>query len=269
MKEDLARSLQEVMNLEMLAVTAGILVVTWLALFGARRLSQALAERFPRHRVPISSVFPVLRLAVWLGVIIFIIWGVMKPQLSTLVAISATAGVAFGLGAQEMVKGVLAGVLILIERPFRVGDMVKLDDHYGEVARIGLRTISIHTFQDSTVTIPNNLFFDRPVVNANYGAIVEQVVVKFSLPAGVNVREVKDLMHEAALCSPYVYRKNPVQVLVKDEYDRGFLTVFAVKAYVMDVRFEQLMASDITERVKEGLAERGITQEMVHASGFA
>lgn len=266
MKEDLTRSFREMMNLEVLILMAGVLAATWLLLFGARRLSLLLAERFPRHRVRISSVFPVLRLAVWLAVIAFVISKVIKPELSTLVAISATAGVAFGLGAQETVKGVLAGILILLERPFRVGDMVRVDAHYGEVTRIGLRTTWIRTFQDSTVTIPNNLLMDRAVVNANSGAIVEQVTVEISLPAGVDVRKVKNLMLEAALCSPYVYRKNPVQVLVEDRYDRGFLTVFRVKAYVVDVRLEQTMASDITERVKEGIAAMGLPREIPPAS---
>jgi hypothetical protein len=65
-------------------------------------------------------------------------------------------------------------------------------------------------------------------------------------------------MHEAALCSPYVYLKNPVDVLVEDRSDHGFLSIFKVKAYVMDVRFERLMASDITERIKEAVNDRGI-----------
>ncbi|MBN2720416.1 MAG: mechanosensitive ion channel [Proteobacteria bacterium] len=258
----MVRSIHEMLNLEVFLVTLSIMAATWLVLLGVNRLFVVLAEKFPRHRVTISSAFPVLRLAVWIAVIVFIISGVIEPEMSTLIALSATAGVALGLGAQETVKGALAGVLILIERPFRVGDMVRIDAHYGEVTRIGLRTTWIHTFNDSTVAVPNNILFDRAVVNSNSGSIVELVAVKFFLPAGVAVRKVKDLMLEAAACSPYVYRKNPLQVLVEDEYDRGFLTVFTVKAYVMDVRFEQMMASDITERVKEGLAERGLPREI-------
>ena len=262
MKEEMVRSIHEMLNLEVFLVTFSILAATWLVLVGVRRLFVILAGSFPRHRVTISSVFPVLRLAVWVGVIVLVISGVMKPEMSTLIGLSATAGVAIGLGAQETVKGALAGVLILIERPFRVGDMVLIGTHHGEVTRIGLRTTWIHTFNDSTVAIPNNILFDQVVVNSNSGSIVELVAVKFFLPAGVAVRKVKDLMLEAATCSPYVYRKNPLQVLVEDKYDRGFLTVFTVKAYVMDVRFEQLLASDITERVKEGLAERGLPREI-------
>jgi len=257
-KENVVMSINQILNLEIIAETIGIMAATWLVLAGIQRLSKFLADRFPRQRLQISSTFPVLRLAAWLVIVGFIISVVIKPGLNTLVAISATAGVAFGLGVQELVKNVLAGVLILFDRPFRVGDMVKVDTYYGEVIQIGLHTSRIHTFDDSTITLPNGMFINKAVTNTNTGALVEQVVVEFSLPGSVNVRDVKELMHEAALCSPYVYRKNPVDVLVEDRFDHGFLSVFKVKAYVMNVRFERLIATDITERIKEDIIGRGI-----------
>jgi len=257
-KEELIQSLGDLLDLEVVVKTVGILILTWLILLGIRRLSSLLADKFPRRRVQVSSIFPISRLAVWVGAIAFIITSVIRPQLNTLVAISATAGVALGLGAQELVKNVLAGITILLDRPFRVGDMVKVDTYYGEVTQIGLRTTRLHTFEDSTITLPNGFFLNKAVSNSNSGALVEQVVVEFSLPGNVPVRDVKELMHEAALCSPYVYRKNPVDVLVEDHFDHGFLTLFKIKAYVMDVRFERLMASDITERVKEATLDRGL-----------
>ena len=258
MKEDLIRSLGDLLNLEIIVETASILVATWLVLIGIRRLSRLLADKFTRRRVQISSIFPVLRLTLWVGTIVFIITGVIRPQMNTLFAISATVGVALGLGAQELVKNVLAGVTILLDRPFRVGDMIRVDKYYGEVTQIGLRTTRLHTFDDSVITLPNGLFLNNAVNNSNSGALVEQVVVEFSLPGNGPVRHIKELMHEAALCSPYVFRKNPVEVLVEDLFDHGFLSLFKVKAYVMDVRFERLMASDITERIKEAIQEQGL-----------
>jgi small-conductance mechanosensitive channel len=126
------------------------------------------------------------------------------------------------------------------------------------VVHIGLRASKIHTFDDSIITFPNGILLNKAVINSNSGALVEQVVVEFFLPANVNVPEAKELMLEAALCSPYVYRKNPVVVLVEDRFDYGFLTAFKVKVYVVDVRFERLIASDITERIKDEVRKRGI-----------
>ena len=258
MKEDLVRAMRELFNPEIIVETLVIIIITWLVLIGIQRLSNFLADRFPRRRVQISSVFPVLRLVIWLGVMGYIISVVIRPELKTLVAISAAAGVALGLGAQELVKNVLAGVLILFDRPFHVGDMIKVDTYYGEVSHIGLNTCRIHTFDDSIISLPNGIFLNKAVTNSNSGELVEQVEVEFSLPGTVPVSDVRELMHEAALCSPYVYRKKPLNVLVEDRYNYGFLSVFKIKAYVMDVRFERLIASDITERIKEAIVERGI-----------
>lgn len=76
-------------------------------------------------------------------------------------------------------KNVLAGVFILMDRPFRVGDLIKVDDYYGEVIQIGIRTSRIHTFDDSMITLPNGMLFSKAVVNSNSGALFEQVVVEF------------------------------------------------------------------------------------------
>ena len=258
MNEDVVKSVQSIINVEVILLTVVILLITLVVLAGIQWFSRWLAERYSRHRVSISGAFPILRLFVWLIVLGFIISVVIKPELKTLIAISATAGVAVGLGAQEVVKNVLAGILIMLDRSFRIGDMIKVDSYYGEVTHIGLRTSRVHTFDDSVVSIPNGLFLDKAVSNSNSGALVEQVSVEFTLPGNVDVRDTKDLMIEAALCSPYVYRIKPVTVLVKDRFDHGFLTIFKVKAYVLDVRMERLLASDITERVKEAFVARDI-----------
>lgn len=253
MKQDFIEALKRLFDVEILLESLAIVIFAWLFLAGIRHVSNFLADRFPRRRVLITNVFPLCRLVVWIGAIGFIISVIIKPELKTLVAISATAGVALGLGAQEVVKNVLAGVLILMDRPFHVGDMIEIDGHYGEVTNMGLRTSCIRTFDDNMVTIPNGLFLNKAVSNANSGRLAEQVVVEFALPGNINVGEIKALMKQAALCSPYVFRKKTVTVLVEDRFDYKPLTVFKVKAYVMDVRFERLMASDITERIKEEL----------------
>jgi len=258
MDQDLLRSVKSVLNVEVIALTVGIILVALVVLAVIQRLSRWLADTYPRRRVMISGAFPVFRLASWIFVLGFILSVVIRPELKTLVAISATVGVAVGLGAQELVKNVLAGILIIFDRPFRIGDMIKVDSHYGEVTQIGLRTIRIHTFDDSIVTLPNGIFLNKAVSNSNSGELVEQVAVEVTLPGNVAVRHVKELMFEAALCSPYVYRIKPVVVLVEDRFDHGFLTCFMIKAYVIDVRLERLMASDITERVKEEIIAQGI-----------
>lgn len=234
---------------------------TWGFLWGMRLLAEILAGKFGRYRLFISSAYPVLRLFVWVGAIAFVVFAIFSPPFNTIIAISASAGLAIGLGAQDLIKNVIAGILILFDRPFRVGDMIQVGDHYGEVRNIGLRSIRLQTFDDSSVTLPNSLVLGVAVANSNAGALDEMVVVEFHLPACTDVRQLKELAWEAAACSPYVYLKKPITVLIDDRFERTFLTRLKIKAYVLDIRLERLLASDISERLKLELIRRGLLTE--------
>lgn len=236
-------------------------LLTWGFLRGMRLLSEILASKFTRYRLFISSAYPVLRLGVWVVAITFVVFAIFSPPFNTIIAISASAGLAVGLGAQDLIKNVIAGILILMDRPFRVGDMIQVGDHYGEVRNIGLRSTRLQTFDDSSVTLPNSLVLGVAVANSNSGALDEMVVVEFHLPASTDVRQVKELAREAAACSPYVYLKKPIQVLIDDQFQRVFLTRLKIKAYVLDIRLERLLASDISERLKAELLKRGLMTE--------
>ena len=235
-----------------------ILAAAWLSLRAFLVLSQFMARRFSRFRIFISSLYPIVRLLVWVSALAIIVIKVFRPPANTVLAVTASAGLAVGLGAQDLVRNVLAGMILLLERPFRVGDMIQVGADYGEVTNIGLRSVQIHTFDDSTVTIPNASVLNTAVSNSNSGAFHEMVVVPFRLPATVDVVRVKNLAREAATSSPYVYLKNPVNVLVEDEFDLAFLSVFKVKAYVLDVRYERLFASDVMERIKRAIVREGL-----------
>jgi hypothetical protein len=77
------------------------------------------------------------------------------------------------------------------------------------------------------------------------------------LPGWVDEGHAKDIAYQAAVSSPYVYLEKPVVVLVKDEYDEGHLVHLKVKAYVIDTRYEALLASDVTERARRAYRTEG------------
>jgi len=237
----------------------------FLATWGFIRLlrfgTEKLTAKFSRHRLLISSIYPVLRLLIWIGAATLITFGIFNPTLNTIIAISASAGLALGLGAQDLIKNIIAGILILLDRPFRVGDMIQVGDHYGEVTNIGLRSIRLQTFGDSTVTLPNAMVLGQAISNSNSGALDEMVVVRFTLPAHLDLQQVRDLAYESATSSPYVFLKKPIKVMIEDQFDRTFLTRLTVKAYVLDIRYERLLASDISQRFKQALLDRQLMSE--------
>lgn len=261
MESETLKNFFESFSLFRILVALVFFLITWAFLWGLRVLSEVLASKFTRYRLFISSTYPVVRLFVWVGALSFAIFAIFNPPYNTIIAITASAGLALGLGAQDLIKNVIAGILILMDRPFRVGDMIQVQDHYGEVRNIGLRSTRLQTFDDSSVTLPNALVLGVAVANSNTGALDEMVVVEFDLPASVDVRLVKELAREAAACSPYVYLKKPIAVMIEDRFERTFLTRLKIKAYVLDIRFERIFASDITERLKIELVRHGLMTE--------
>ncbi len=263
MQPEAVQSLAELFSFGRIVAALVTLATAWLLLKILSWGLQLLSRRFSRYRLQIGRLFPVTRLIVWIGAIYLIIVGIFRPQANAVLAVTASAGLAVGLAAQEVVRNLLAGIMILFDEPFRVGDMVKVGEHYGEVTNIGMRSTRLQTFDDSTVSVPNSLMMSQAVVNSNSGSLDEMVVIDFTLPASVDVKGVKELASEAAAASPYIYLKKPVAVVVADAFDRTFLTRFSIKCYVLDVRLERVLASDILERLKEELTARGILSEAV------
>ncbi|AMV73332.1 mechanosensitive ion channel [Desulfuromonas carbonis] len=261
MQDETLKSLIDNFSFTRILAVLIFFAATWLMVRILRFAAELLAGKFSRYRLWISSAFPVLRLLIWISALAIIILVIINPPVNTLLTIIASAGLAIGLGAQDLIRNVIAGILILMDRPFRVGDMVKVGEHYGEVTNIGLRAITLHTFDDSAVTIPNALVLGQAVANSNSGALDEMVVVEFRLPATLDVVLLRELAREAAACSPYVYLKKPIIITIEDEFQRTFLTHLKIKAYVLDIRLERQLASDISERFKQELIRHGLMTE--------
>jgi small-conductance mechanosensitive channel len=84
---------------------------------------------------------PAVRFGLWIGGLLIILTGVIAPSQQTLWAVFTAVGVA--LGAQDPVKNVLGGLVIVTDRPYQVGDRVKIGDAYGEIDHIGLRSTKL------------------------------------------------------------------------------------------------------------------------------
>jgi small-conductance mechanosensitive channel len=258
------KSVAEILTTGHVVAAVVIVALVWLGLRTIQYLAYMVANKFSRYRIQITGIVPLLRIVIWAVTVYVVIAKIFNPPQATLVAMLASTGLAVGLAAQDVIRNVISGALILFEQPFRVGDMVNVDGHYGEVKSIGLRSISLQTFDDNTITVPNATVAAQSVSNSNSGALNEMVVASFLLPASVDIKTVKELAWEAAACSPYAYLRKPINVLVEDVFNRSFLNRFTVKAYVLDVRFERKFASDMIERVKQALLEREIvTHELV------
>jgi small-conductance mechanosensitive channel len=220
------------------------------------------SEKSANYRITFKGIIPIVRILGWSIIIFFIISAIIKPPIETVIAVTASVGIAFGLAAQDILKNIFGGIMILFDRPFVVGDKIEVGNQYGEVIRIGLRSTRIVTPDDSTVSIPNSEIMNQSVSNANSGETNCQVVAEIYLPIDVNTEKVREVAVEAAQVSKYVYLNKPIVVLFTNEVNhRKSYLKMKLKAYVMDIRFEFKFKSDMTEIVIRELLKNGIIKK--------
>ena len=217
------------------------------------------AEKSISYRITFKGLIPIIRITGWIVIIYILIAGIFKPPISTVIAVTASIGIAVGFAAQDILKNIFGGVMILFDRPFQVGDKIQVGDYYGEVIKIGLRSTRVVTPDDSTVTIPNGEIMNKSVSNTNFGEPYCQVVAEIYLPINVDTNKVREIAIEAAQVSRYIFLNKPITVLFFNEVkeERAYLKM-RLKAYVMDIRFEFNFKSDMTEIVMRELLNQKI-----------
>lgn len=223
------------------------------------RILELLAEKSTKYRISIKSFIPVVKILGWITIVFIIVAGIFRPPAATLLAFSASIGFAVGFASQDILKNIFGGIMILFDRPFQVGDKIKVGEHYGEVVEIGLRSTRITTPDDNLVSIPNSEIMNRSVANANAGEANCQVVAEIYLPIHADTVKARALAIEAAQVSRFIYLNKPITVIFVNEYkDRKSLLKMKIKAYVLDIRDEFKFSSEITEIVINKLIEEKI-----------
>ena len=224
---------------------------------------ERLAEKSPRYRITIKGLIPVINIAIWIFVIFVVIAGVFHPPIATVLAVTASVGIAVGFAAQDILKNIFGGIMILFDRPFQVGDKIEIGSYYGEVVEIGLRSTRIVTPDDSLVTVPNGEIMNKSVSNSNSGETNCQVVAEIYLPITVDTDRVRQIATEAAQVSRFIFLNKPIVVLFFNEVkERRSYLKMRLKAYVSDIRYEFAFKSDMTEIVmRELIKEKVIDPE--------
>lgn len=250
-------------------LAAVVLVLTVFVIRGFVFLLEKLAARNAERRLFYKRMVPIARILLWAIAIYVILRGIFELDATSLLAAAAAIGVAIGFAAQDIVKNIFGGLVIIFDQPFQVGDKVAVGGTYGEVVSIGLRSTRITTPDDNLVSVPNSQIVDGQVANANAGALDCQVVTDLYLPGWIDEAKAKQIAYEAAVSSKYVYLNKPIVVLVKDEFDKTHLTRIRVKAYVLDTRYEFLLQSEITERARLEFRREGLLKPWHDARAYA
>ncbi|RME21304.1 MAG: mechanosensitive ion channel family protein [Deltaproteobacteria bacterium] len=231
-----------------------VIVITWLAIRFVTRSLDALAERFTQRRLLFKQLTAITRFVIIIVSSVTVAGAVVNFTRESLLALGGSIAVAVGFAFKDLLASLMAGLILLFDRPFQVGDRVEFGGTYGEVKEIGLRAVRINTLDDNLVSVPNNLFLSGAVACANAGALDQMCVFDFWIGCNEDFETAKQLVYEATASSRYVYLAKPITLIVREEPVRNggerFAIRITVKAYVFDGRYEVAFGTDVTERVK-------------------
>lgn len=123
---------------------------------------------------------------------------------SNLQWLAAGFSVGLGFGLQEIFANFVSGLMVLFERPFRIGDIVSIGDVEGTVARIRTRATTIVDWDNKEVIVPNKSFITERLTNWSLSSTVTRVVLRISVAYASDPRRVRELLLEIAAAEPLV-----------------------------------------------------------------
>jgi small-conductance mechanosensitive channel len=177
---------------------------------------------------------------------------------------------AMGFALRDLVASFIAGITIMFDRPFQVGDRVSYGGKYGDILKIGLRSVRMLTLDHQLVTIPNNKVFTDVTASGNYGALEMQVPMEFLIGIDQDASLAVELIREACLTSPYVFLGEPIPVYVKVVISQTYMSIrLTARPCVFDCKYEEPFETDVYSRVLEAFREHGITTPAVLQRVFA
>jgi MscS family membrane protein len=241
-----------------LLVLAAFLIV-WIVLHYLSRMLASLAQGRPRTRFIVRMIEPALRILLWFTALLFAV-SQLSPSKDAFLAALGSAAIAIGLGAQDLIKNLIGGFVVVADRPYQTGDRVRIGEAYGEIERIGLQSTRLKTPDDTLVTIPNSQILDSVSFNDNAGVPECMVVTQLYLPADIDPDVAIRVGQEALLTCPYLLLRQRRVVALEDSYTESPYLVLKLKGYVYDHRYQPAMMTDITRRCKQEFRRLGLLE---------
>lgn len=200
-------------------------------------------------------------LAAGIGLIGFIVslmiaFAVMGGSLSSIALIAGALSFGVGLGMQNIVSNFVSGIIIIFERPIKIGDWVIISGQEGIVKTINMRSTLLESFNKSDVIIPNSTILSGTLINMTYSNRVGRVDIKLAVNFHSNVQNVKNTLLEIAQTTPGVLSNPAPNVAFLDI--SGNQLIFQLNCFTANVYNRQNIADMIREKVISVFAQNNI-----------
>lgn len=181
----------------------------------------------------------------FVGIIISVILSItaMGVDLSNLAVIAGALSVGIGFGLQDVIKNLVSGIIILFERPFKVGDWVLINGEEGKIKQINIRSTELETWNRQSIIIPNATLISNSLTNFTHENTWQRLSIKIGVSYDADADVVTNVLLECAKSSKKV-AKVPAPYVVFKDFGASSLD-FELRFYVSDIWTGWSAASDI------------------------
>jgi small-conductance mechanosensitive channel len=192
--------------------------------------------------------------------------GALGFDLKNVTIIGGALGVGIGFGLQNVVNNFVCGLIMLFERPVRVGDTIELGGLWAEIKKIGLRSTVVRTFDAAEIIVPNSDLISNQVTNWTLSDRVVRRIIAVGVAYGSDVPLVTETLMECATASSKVLRMPEPQVLFRDFGESSLDFELRVWASNVDdmLRVESDLRHEIDRRFREAGIEIAFPQRDLH-----
>ena len=249
-----------VVNRITLATVLKILALAGLTLFAARRLP-AVIEIVLRSRTEVSAgaryATSALLNYIIVGVGIVAALSALGLHWDQLQWLVAALGVGIGFGLQEIIANFISGIIILFERPIRVGDIVTMGDKEGTVTKIRIRATTIRDWDGKELLVPNREFVTGRLLNWTLSDTQTRIVVTVGIAYGSNVEQALKILNDVVCAHPRTL-KEPAPVIVFENFGDNALELSA-RCFLDSPDQRLSVMTELRTTINRVFAEAGIT----------
>ncbi|HYV07197.1 MAG TPA: mechanosensitive ion channel domain-containing protein [Blastocatellia bacterium] len=208
----------------------------------------------PKRGLP-SAVSTLIYYAL-VAVVFFLALSAGGAEFSKFTVMTGAFGLGVGFGLQTVINNLASGLLLLIERPINVGDVLEVGEVYGVVRRIGMRSSTIRTFEGAEVIVPNSDLVTNLVTNWTLSERQRRADIPIGVAYGTDPERVIKLLVDTASAHPDIVKDTPPVALFTGFGDSALN--FELRFWCPQARTHQQLKSDVAVRIISAFREAGI-----------
>jgi small-conductance mechanosensitive channel len=225
-----------------------------------RSLSDFASKKFPSKRMVVFGWVPVVNFIFYFVGIFSAFYIIFEPSREFLIGFVVSGFFAIGFALKDVVTSVIGGIVLLMDKPFQVGDRVSFKEYYGEILRIGLRSVKLLTLDESVVTIPNHRFLSDAVSSSSAGELGMMIAVDVHLSPNTDLYMVREILREESEKNHYIDPKGKAIIVAKELLGiNGTVSfIMTVKCIIKDARLEKAFQTDFLLSVNKKFKASGV-----------